>query len=189
MTTSPSKNAIDLTHLHNDSIADERAWLGHDTPQLQFAATPPVWNGMTFDLRGAIQLSGNEIHTSPLGFAFPSRIDQVPIQRKATRLPFLHAMTGDTATEGAITASFQFHYATGQSAELLLRHGRESIGWRSSTIPDPQRAVFIADSQGRPVQLTRTVWENPHPDTFIESIDLALGEDGRPFVLFSILSE
>ena len=182
--------AVDLTAHYNVSVSDDRAWIASriDRPQWD-QLPPPSWDGIPFDVRGAIQLAGASLIQSREGTVFPESVDGIAVDRTAAQVAFLHAVTDGQNSDGNAAAGFRVRYADQSEIEIVLRYGEDCIRSDSSHVPDRHRAIFLPTKGERPFQMTRTVWDNPRPEVKIQSIDFFRVDDRQAVALLGILAQ
>ncbi|EIP97085.1 beta-galactosidase/beta-glucuronidase [Opitutaceae bacterium TAV1] len=100
---------------------------------------------------------------------FPARIDGLPVNRKLTRLFFLHA----SAWPGDDVGRYRLHYEDGTHHDYLLVNGRNIGDWRTPReLPEATPVIVRGNRQGTGlVGVYRAVLENPHPQKKILTID------------------
>jgi len=144
-----------------------------------------------FDLRGVIQLDSSDLRS--YGYHYPSRVMAIPVGQLCRRVHFLHATVWSGAP-GEPLGDYVFHYANGQSATLPIRYGETLADWWAGPleIPDTGQAYRVAWHGANPLARSRhvvqrlyhTVWENPHPEVPLTSLDLtSRGLQPTPFIV------
>ncbi len=134
-----------------------------------------ILGGVTFDLRGLVQLAGLKLNERVPGF--PDSVGNIPIRSSASRLHFLHAsLWGNAEKHGTPIGSYTIHHANGESSNILLRHGYELSDWRwhgreEQELPNGKKVWRAANPHGAKVRLFLTTWENPHPNIEISHLD------------------
>ncbi len=100
---------------------------------------------------------------------FPARIDGIPVGEKLARLFFLHAC----AWSGKEAGRYRLNYEDGTHADYILYPGR-NIGdwWTCSFLSDAAPGILRQNALGQQVGVYMAVWENPHPEKTIRTIDV-----------------
>lgn len=128
-------------------------------------------DGVPFDLRGIIQLTGRNAESRVAGL-LPKSV-RIPLNRSINRLHLLHAVQwGDPA--GTVVAKYRLHYADGSTEELPIEFERDVMAWwvgwnqphgdlpRAKRVAAGSNAALPGDQWSLAIYL-RT-WPNPHPD-------------------------
>jgi hypothetical protein len=173
---STKRNLIDLTPFYNALLdrgtfhpmldpKDVRRNTGNDIPNLR--PGEQVLAGVSFDVRGIIQL-GSKIFVD-----YPERAEHIPIGLKAQALHFLHS-TAMLEPVDTIVATYIVHYRGGQHAEIPVRYGSDLWDWFMQESYDTAAVLAWqgANARWNNTRLYKTAWNNPQPETEIESIDL-----------------
>jgi len=114
----------------------------------------------------------------------PPQVEGIPIDRKATRLHFLHA-THWRARDGTQIGAYIVHYADGTRLEIPIRYGEDMRDWweRSDRETRVTRARVAwsgsneASSRLRSkIRLWVSSWTNPYPQKPIVTLDMVTGE-------------
>lgn len=133
-------------------------------------------DGIRFDVRGIVQLSGGQA-VRELQVKFPTEISGISVGHSARRIHFLHAC-GWQSPQGTTIGAYTIHFANGQSSEVPIVYGRHvQDWWLSEPVPvdSELKAVWQgenhASSNGPPVGLYRSTWDNPLPEQPVVSID------------------
>jgi hypothetical protein len=168
---------IDLSDFYNASLTN--AWQGFPHNHLGTLPTGLCdFGGVRFDVRGVIQLCGEDIPAQ-----FPKRIDGIRVKQKCDRLHFLHAL-GFTSRMGTIGGRYFIHYADGRTEEIPLVHGKHIADWWfDATNPaDPTDAKVAwtgeneaAKAYGKSIRLFRATWENPLKTVEIATVSFDCG--------------
>ena len=158
-------------------------------------------HGVSFDLRGIIQLESGPIPGNnpdkpdkPIseiyGNTFPERVDGIEIGQKANKVHFLTSCVFALAQPGEVVAELLIHYDDGASARIELKHGEHVMDWlHHGDQIDPEKVGW----RGRPNRkkhLSEIIWDNPHPEKLISHIDFvsALTASG-PFLVAITLAD
>jgi WD40 repeat protein len=186
-------NLIDLSRFYNVSLT--QTWLpmkdvgrSNDLAQLPGGLQKLV--GVQFDVRGLIQLSGSALEN--LGGRFPQKVTGIPVNRRATRIHFLHGTAWD-ALYGTVIGKYQIHYTNGEMREAKIVFGRNVRDWWfPRTQPQLTMEAAVAwqgenpasRQLGMATRVYKYMWTNPLPDEEITSIDfLSMMEKPAPFLL------
>lgn len=144
-----------------------------------------VFDGTAFEVRGLIQLSGRAY--AKAGNPYPEAVRGIPVNRKCTRLHFLHACVGNVP-EGLEIGSYVLHYADGQQRVLPISYGPDVRHWNARA--DPKRkatrsdAIWTARDSRWQARLFKTTRDNPRPAEEISRLDF-IGNltDAAPFLV------
>jgi hypothetical protein len=93
---------------------------------------------------------------------------------------FLHGAIWGLDPDGTTIARYVWHFRDGSKQELPIVLGRNVLDWYAKPNPVTQTNLVVAWSgtngkskaRGKTIQLYKTIWENPRPETDIESLDL-----------------
>jgi hypothetical protein len=148
-------------------------------------------NGVLFDVRGIVQLTGHENLNQP---RFPEAVRSIRVGRTAEKIHFLHAAADVKTPWGARVpiAAYVFNFVDGQKWEVPVRLGKEvadswdkasSSGW-TEPIVAWQGSNGMTDRLKGSIRLFQSTWTNRFADVDIESIDLlSLRRAAAPFVV------
>lgn len=146
--------------------------------------------GISFDIRGVIQLAGGALENQ--GRRFPRSVDGIAVNRRAARLHFLHATAWD-APHRTVVGVYRIHFADGKVVEWNMSFGENIREWWSASaapkLYPSARVVWQGSNEasrrlGMSVRLFQAVWVNPRPEVEISSIDLASAmERPAPFLV------
>ncbi len=167
--------------------------------------------GPGFDLRGVVHLScvaATEREGPGTGLdAFPVGVYGIPVERKCARLHFLHASGWHKADEdGSVLGHIEIRYTERPPERIELRYAepggelagaphRSSVAkvwdwWYPDPVALPAEAVWSGSNEpsrrsGRRLALFQHVWENPHPEESVRSIDYvsAMQRKAAPFLI------
>jgi hypothetical protein len=171
-----SSNCIDLSAHYNAALADDwhgSQWHGNNLAVLPSGARTLA--GVSFDVRGIVQVSGLALRQSVADF--PEAVTGIEISRKVRRLHFLQATSwGLYVTNGALLGRYLVHYADGSQQNIPILNGIDTREWQAGSdgTKDLERAVVAwqgRNARGIAVHLFKSTWENPRPETEVESID------------------
>ncbi len=186
-------NLIDLSSFYNVSLA--QTWLpikdiGRSNDLAQLPSGLQKFAGVQFDVRGLIQLSGSALEN--LGGRFPKQVVDIPVNRKATNIHFLHGTAWD-ALYGTVIGRYRINYANGESRDAKIIFGRNVRDWWfAPTQPQLTMGAAVAWQGSNPasrqlgmaVRIYKFTWINPLPDVEIKSIDFESAmEKPAPFLL------
>ena len=191
---------IDLSAHYNAALTD--SWhpasnmageTGNDLAELPRGVQK--LDGMEFDLRGLIQVSGSGGQNSR--GPFPEAAKGIKVGLRCARLHFLHG-TGFVDREGQKIGSYTIHYADGQTVEIPIAYGEDVRDWWAyPQMPKETKRATVAwsgknkatQANGLGLQLFRRPWDNPRPDVLIESIDFSACKAGSIPFLIAITAE
>ena len=152
--------------------------------------------GTEFDVRGLIQVTGTQAEFS--GAGFPDAQADIKIGQKCKRLHMLQG-TGWRTEDGTLLGKYVLHYAGGETATLNIVYGIDVRDWWTSTgEPKEAQTAKIAwtgsnpatQATGASLRLFERSYENPKPDSLIESMDfVSAHSDSAPFLLAVTLSD
>jgi hypothetical protein len=186
-------NLIDLGGFYNASLAE--TWLptnyagrGNDLSQLPIGLQK--FNGVPFDVRGVVQLSGSALEN--LGGKFPKQVTGIAIDRGATNVHFLQGAAWD-ALYGTVIGKYVIHYANGEKREAKIVFGKNVRDWWfPPTQPQITMEAAVAwqgynsasRDVGMAVRIYQYRWTNPLPNEKIARIDFVSAmEKPAPFLL------
>jgi hypothetical protein len=181
---------IDLSDHFNLTLSDGWDSLSEFNNWSSLARTTQVLAGVTFDVRGLVQLQG--AMAKSMGVTRPEQAKGLQVHQKCRWIHFLHG-TGFSEAEGRHIATYVIHLANGTQQELPIHYAKDVRNqWRKANeTPDNKGALVAwtgtnaqtADS-GISFRLFRSTWENPSPDIAVESIDyISTMSDCAPFLL------
>ncbi len=180
---------IDLTSYYN--AAPTQTWHGggmEDNTLRDLPQGVQAFDGVSFDVRGIIQLSGRGAE-SELSVQFPRDVTGIKVQQKAQKLHFLHAC-GWPSEPGTPVGMYVVHYNNGQSREIPIIYGVDVRDWWMSEEGTDFETNVVwkgtnhSSSDGPPIGVCKTTWTNPLPNVQIESIDyLTTMENSAPFLI------
>lgn len=169
-------NLIDLSDHFNGSLRE--GWLPATfsttaEKNLPMALGVEKFDGVEFDVRGLIQLSGEAIKKADGDF--PEQVKGIRIGQKCKRVHVLHAATwakgvGDSVEIGRLV----FHYADGSEREFPIVNGENVRDWVTPSKEDLRRATVVWTGENpakMELRIYKATWENPSPDVEIKSVD------------------
>jgi len=198
-----SSRFVDLTKHYNVSLGE----FPYQTEQAArvltetFDQIPPGvrrFADTSFDVRGVLALAGTETVLSAGLYELKSEVTGIPVERTATSMHLLHgAGWGGVEPHGTCIGEVVVHYDDGETRTVEICAGRHVRDWflsRSHTrqVSDGTLAWVQPSSQvsGRDIGLYTMSWENPKPETKIETIDFrSKMTAGAPFLLGVTLDE
>jgi eukaryotic-like serine/threonine-protein kinase len=187
---------VDLTQHYNARLQD--SWSAGSSPLetslADLKAGVQTLGGVTWDVRGILQVYPRDKGFSGGQFAFPERVSGVRVGQGAARLHFLCAATwGFGWARQPEIGQIVIHYADGQKAVRPLVLGLDIHDWFDNTPSSkrfpaaaaPVRVVWngrnaASEKVGAGLRLFDIVWENPRPESEIASLDL-VATGGCPF--------
>jgi hypothetical protein len=186
-------NLIDLGPFYNASLTE--AWLPGDSvgKSNDFSQLPPgvqKFNGVVFDVRGLLQLSGSTLEN--LGAKYPKQVAGIPIHRRATNVHFLHGAAWG-ALYGTVIGKYVVHYENGETREAKIVFGKNVRDWWfAPTQPQITTEAAVAwqgynpasRQMGMALRIYQYRWRNPLPDEPIAKIDfISTMEKPGPFLM------
>jgi hypothetical protein len=181
-----SPGLLDLTAYYNAQLTND--WQGF--PGNDLASLPrglQRFNGVPFDVRGIIQLGGDEA-----AVMFTNRIDGIAVHQRFSRIHFLHAATFPPV-EHMNLASYEIHYVNGQTDEIPVIYAQNIDDWwfdpkhpflPKSAIVAWEGRNAAAEAYGKLLHIYQMSWDNPLPDIEVVSISLVSRMDlSAPFVI------
>jgi WD40 repeat protein len=192
---SPGTSAalIDLSKFYNAGLSE--TWLptnyvGRSNDLSELPVGVQKFNGIQFDVRGLIQLSGSALEN--LGGQFPREVGGIALKRRAAHVHFLHGAAWD-ALYGTVIGKYVIHYANGEKREVKIVFGRNiREWWFPPTQPRLTMEAAVAwqgyniasRHMGMAVRVYQYNWKNPLPDVEIASLDFVSAmEKPAPFLL------
>lgn len=172
----PKQSPVDLSAYFNAALATN--WL-RDFPGNDLATLPTGWHQFGpagFEVRGLIQLGG--VYTEQRQLGYPDAITGIPVQRKCSRLHFLHG-TAWAERDLQHIGSYIVHYADGRHHEVPLRYGEACRNWwwgpRSPLSVSLATLAWLGTNRvTEPTDklcLFAFTWNNPHPDAEVSRLD------------------
>lgn len=199
-------NLVDLTSFYNHSLIgswlpmsrwpNEIQKLNYDLGSLP--AGLHTWGGVSFDVRGIIQLSSEAM--KQFGGNYPEKVEGISIQRDFEKLHVINSnIWGAGAPDGEIVAHLVLHYADGAQEKLDMVSGEHTQDWWYYTrignntqaetawrgTNEFVKSDFIRNQYGEiELRLFKATWSNPHPEKTVQSLDF-VSEMGlaAPFIV------
>ncbi len=189
-------NAIDLTPYYNGWL--DVAWLpprlleNLDNDLAALPTGPATLGGVTFDLRGVVQLATS---APEMQGWFPQRITNLIVGRTCQRLHFLHAATSDGSI-GSKIGRYVLHFADGRQFERELRLHRDLGPWWGRTDQSKTTAPVVwtgdnATSRAAKMKLRLFMLtvENPFPETTLSGLDFVSDQKSSAPFLVALTTE
>jgi len=171
---------IDLSDYYNASLDDDwHQHAGHDLHDLPKGLQ--VFGGVTFDVRGIIQLASGTESLRKTGLALPEEIKGIKVNRKGRLIHFLHAC-GWQSEPGTNVGEYIIHYTNKETKEIPLVYGKNILDWWD--YPEDEKFEFgeaeevwtgsnaATDRFNQKARLFKYTWENPLPYMEITTIDI-----------------
>jgi WD40 repeat protein len=148
-----------------------------------------TFSGVNFDVRGVIQLGGLKFNFSE---RFPENIEGIRINLSCRRIHFLQA-TQWFLPDGTVIGHYTARYADGRLVEIPIVYGRNIRDWWAHENEGPLPPNLSIAWSGRILDSLPTAqairvfewkWENPRPETAIETLDFESSmTDCSPFLI------
>ena len=128
----------------------------------------------------------------------PESAKEIPVNRSATRLHFLHACGwgSPTQADGTLIGRYVVHYEDGTDATIPIEYGRDLRDWwdfddnipvsRAETVWRGQNKASVESTNGvKGIRLYQYSWVNPHPEKKMKSFDFISTNDSdcAPFLV------
>jgi hypothetical protein len=155
-----------------------------------------VFSGVSFEVGGILQLSGNKIKEWKRN-EFPEAIEGIKLDKRCQRLHLLHGAGGVFDPEGVTIAKIILHYSDKSQRELEIKTGVHVRDWWG----DPNQALTGTSSElawtgtnpalkkyGGPkpgsLRIYKTTFANPQPQIAITTIDyVSTMRNSSPFLI------
>jgi hypothetical protein len=170
--------AVDIASFCNAEL--DVGWLPDFHPKNNLAKLPhgrQFFHGVTFDVRGVVQLQGEEARK--LKGKFPAAVTNIPVGQVCRRLHVLHGAAWPEAV-GTPIAKLVLHYADNQSREIPILYGYHALDWWYSSSEEVRDAGTKVGWSGdnpvsyfnkKKVRVFQTCFQNPVPEAKLESLD------------------
>ena len=185
-----SPKLLDLTDFYtgNLSAVSTPNSMGYSLPELPSTFKP--LKGVSFDLRGVVQLESGDIpvgagnRSEPQtvgeisGRPVPERVKGIPVNQRSEALHFLMSCTYGRAALGSEVAHFVIHYEDGSQETKSILYPNDIADWvggNNDRVPEDKIGWQIDRGEQGERILSEIVWQNPHPDMTITSIDFVSG--------------
>jgi len=185
-------NLVDLSDFYNGSLT--QGWLPSTRIGKTSDKTLPLplgrgkFDGVEFDVRGLIQLTGLSMKKN--GGVFPEEAKGIKVGSKCKRLHFLQsAVWGQAVEKGTQIGAYVAHYVDGSQQEIRIVRGEDIDDWMVYEVPTQElKRASIAwtgeNPAGMNLRVYKTTWENPLPDVEIRAIDyVSKMTDASPFLI------
>ena len=176
---------IDLTPYYNASL--RQAW--HPGPggnSLEALPTGLLQFGrVLFDVRGIVQLAGRQLYG---GGRYPPAVPGIKIGQTCSQLHFLQAC-GWSSPDGSAVGAYHVHYADGREDTIPIIYGEDVRDWnagsdRSGRLKRASVVWNTVNRGGFSVRLFLSTWNNPTPDTRIDTLDFTSAKsESAPFLI------
>ncbi len=187
---------LDLTRFYNGSLGQSLFLTLNpgEAAENNWGTLPSgsvVLGGVPFDIRGIIQLSGQNLE-SRIPKRVPTAVTNIPVGMKCQRIHFVGATQwGDPP--GTVVCRYRLHYVDGTSEVLPVEFEWDVQSWwlrREDNPGDLRRAKRVGqgsnarlDSNRWTLALYLQTWNNPKPDLEVRAIDLESSMlNSSPFV-------
>ena len=168
---------LDLAPYANEALSEPKGMTaGNDL--LELGSGEQTLAGVRFCIAGStIQLGSKRLTKEP------SQVEAIAVQRRVATLYLLHAAQwGDArfdVADGTNIGHYQIHYADGSQATIPVVCGEDVRDWWSydrKKLATRGQAVWVgrnvATKQTKTyLRLYLSVWENPHPEKAVASLD------------------
>jgi hypothetical protein len=193
---STPNNLLDLSPCYNAALV-ERWYPGPEANTLRsLPQGVQTLAGTPFDVRGVIQLAGEELRT--YGGQRPAVLRGIPVHRWARRLYFLQGAVSEVS-DGKKIGSYRVHYASGQTQEIAIVYGQDLRAlWQPSSSSGAVTQAAVAWSGRNPATTQRNMvlrlysrtWDNPRSDDEITALDFQSSlANAAPFLLAVTVDE
>ena len=186
------KSLIDLSSCYNGSLRE--GWLpstvAGTTAQKAFPIPFGVskFDGLDFDVRGVVQLSGNRMKQA--GGEFPEKVLDIRAGLKCKRLHFLHAAgwaANNYVPLGTQIGTYVVHYADNSEREIPIVTGENLRDWVPHDEDEVSQGTVVWKDKtpgGLTARIYKCQWENPQSEIEIKSIDfVSKMTDASPFLI------
>lgn len=185
------ENLIDLSAHYNASPND--SWHSGATPGNDLASLAQgiqEFAGVKFDVRGIVQLSGQDA-AQQLSVRFPKNAAGIKIGQTCAQLHFLHG-AGWQSPDGTKISSYVVRYEDGTTEEIPIEYGTHVRDWWTPADKTSVSGSEVAwkgsnaasSRANLTLQLYKTTWKNPHPDKTITGLDyVSTMSHSAPFLI------
>ncbi len=169
---------VDLGNYYNQSLFDyvyrtQDAESSGDRLWKELPVGLVTLNGVDFDLRGVVRLTGGDKQADQFFSKPPRRVEKIAINQKATWIHVLHNCSFVYAIpHGNPIGRYLLHFEDGTEATLPILYGRHLVTWIANPHATPTHAVFAwKEGDFNDVKtVVHCTWENPQPDKVIKAI-------------------
>lgn len=124
-------------------------------------------------------------YTGNITLVAPQNVS-LTIRKRATKLVFLQS-SFVSAEQNAPVASYVIHYRDGKTSEILLRYGKEIRALDDKTESNSFSTKLIpVEVKGTKSYLRQFQWNNPRPETVMDSIDIVSRDPLAGLIVFAI---
>ena len=146
-------------------------------------------DGVPFDVRGIIQLSGRQAERE-LRVQFPEEVANMVVRQKGQTLHFLHCC-GWPSPQGTTIGTYVVHYSHGEIRRIPIVYGVDVRDWwmsESDTPGSKANVVWTGVNHAAPnnpsIGVCKTTWKNPLPGVEIDHIDFqSTMTNSAPFLI------
>jgi hypothetical protein len=170
---------LDLSSFTNAEL--DRGWVPGLPPESNLAAMPrgrQEFGGVVFNIIGPVQLQGTAWRAKE--WSFPKGAEGIPVGRTFSKIFLLHATRGAFPANGTVAARLVIHYESGQDETIRIRAGEHLLNWIAplTKMPTDTNTVLawsgknpVSGQRDEKIRIWRTLFENPHPDEKVVSVD------------------
>jgi hypothetical protein len=178
---------VDLTRYYNGSLT---GWMEvvEDKALADFRTDRTVIDGVSFDIRGVIQLASENYSM----LNWPAYVTNIAVGLHCEGLAFLHG-TVNAEADGVDVSNYIVHFENGSTNVLPITYGVHLLDWKEF---DPEKIQSRENKQkSRASGKTSVVqkggtrlyvyyWTNPYPDLRIQCIDFVSSmTESSPFLV------
>jgi hypothetical protein len=137
--------------------------------------------GVVFRIgEGVVQLG------STTAASLPERVADIGVNDRITRLYALHASQwGQVVPDGTQVGQYRLHYEDGSTASLPIVYGEDVRDWWTSDGGRPLTRGRVGwtgtnlhtEPRGIALRLCLSVWDNPHPEKTVATVDFVSSMD------------
>lgn len=180
---------IDLSPFANRSLVDETpgdrkgGWTDQGTVDLRHAPLGvQTFHGIPFKMPGDKRSESVLILEGMNTPAFPASVKDIPVDRHAQSLTFLHASAWAVSPD---VMKYVVHYADGTSVEIPIERPVEIGDWFN---PEAEGETRVAWSDFHPMHpeiklgLYAYTWENPYPHLELAAVDIISSGKSTPII-------
>ncbi len=166
-----SFTCIDLTDYYNAELTD--AWHKSQGYENNTLASLPTginnYNGVEFKTDGILQLTNPTLHERTT--IYPEKVEGIKIDQSFQRLHVLHAAAWQSQP-GTVVGKYILNYADGGTHEIEIKYGEDVVDWWAyGGIPTKSVIAWRGTNPQATIRLFRNTWENPKPDSIVDSLD------------------
>jgi hypothetical protein len=182
---------IDLGSFYNFALSEEIHGKSENTIPLPAGISD--FNGITFDVRGIIQLA-SKVSFEKSHIEYPETLTGIPVNQHVKCLCFLHSSAWEShAWEDVVFITI--NYQDGQKQTIPIRYQLEVEDWwfHPANSVFPPHAVLAWNGTnnrikdlGLGLKLYRYTWVNSMPDVEISTLDLVSAMNNTGYMLYGI---